>query len=238
MPFRSRERCHRTRHLTASWSYLRGLWFLVLTGDFLNPTGLRYVDLTMSSRGSSDADITQWALAARRGDRTALERFIQATQRDVWRFCAHLSDTRQADDLTQETYLRALGSLPRFQARSSARTWLLSIARRVVADHIRHLQTRPRRASTDDWQTAAERAQPEVPGIDETVALGHLINTLDPDRREAFLLTQTLGLPYADAATICRVPIGTIRSRVARARADLITALHTADHLRNNRPAI
>jgi RNA polymerase sigma-70 factor, ECF subfamily len=190
----------------------------------------------MSSHGSSDADITDWALAAGRSDHAALERFIRATQRDVWRFIAHLSHARHADDLTQETYLRALGSLPRFQARSSARTWLLSIARRVVADHIRRLQTRPRHADTDDWQTAAEHAQPPASAIDDTVALTELINTLDPDRREAFLLTQLLGLPYADAATICRVPIGTIRSRVARARTDLIAALNT--HENGATPAI
>jgi RNA polymerase sigma-70 factor (ECF subfamily) len=187
----------------------------------------------MSSLAPTDADITQWALAAGRGDRPALERFVQATQRDVWRFVAHLSHTRLADDLTQETYLRALGSLPRFQGRSTARTWLLAIARRVVVDHIRTTRTRPRHADTADWQTAAEHTQPaNTPGIDDAVALDQLINTLDPDRREAFLLTQTFGLPYSDAAAICRCPVGTIRSRVARARDDLIAALHGTDHPR------
>ena len=48
---------------------------------------------------------------------------------------------------------------------------------------------------------------------------------LDPDRREAFVLTQVAGLSYAEAAEVCEVPIGTIRSRVARARADLLDAL-------------
>jgi RNA polymerase sigma-70 factor, ECF subfamily len=152
-------------------------------------------------------------------------------------FVAHLSDVRTADDLTQETYLRALGSLHRFHVRATARTWLLSIARRVVADHIRATRSRPRRADIADWQTVAEHAQPATPGIDDVVALDHLISSLDTDRREAFLLTQILGLPYADAAAICRCPIGTIRSRVARARDDLIAALHTTDHPRS-RPAI
>ncbi len=51
---------------------------------------------------------------------------------------------------------------------------------------------------------------------------------LDPDRREAFVLTQVLGLSYAEAAEVCRVPVGTIRSRVSRARADLLTAVDPA----------
>lgn len=61
------------------------------------------------------------------------------------------------------------------------------------------------------------------------VELSHLVSGLDADRREAFVLTQVLGLPYAEAAEVCRVPIGTIRSRVARARADLLDALDGAD---------
>lgn len=192
----------------------------------------------MSSRAVSDTDITGWALAAGRGDRAALEQFVRHTQRDVWRFVAHLCTVHLADDLTQETYLRALGSLSRFQGRSSARTWLLSIARRVVVDHIRSVQARPRHADTSDWQAAAERSQPATPGFDDGVALDQLIGTLDPDRREAFLLTQTLGLPYADAALICRCPVGTIRSRVARARDDLIAALRDSGDSSDRRPAI
>jgi RNA polymerase sigma-70 factor (ECF subfamily) len=205
---------------------------------YLNHPLLRYVVGIVSSRAPSDTDITGWALAAGRGDRAALERFVRHTQRDVWRFVAHLSSVHLADDLTQETYIRALGSLGRFQGRSSARTWLLSIARRAVVDHLRTIRTRPRRADTVDWQTAAERSQPDTPGFDDGVALDQLINALDPDRREAFLLTQTLGLPYADAALVCRCPVGTIRSRVARARDDLITALRDTDQSSGRRPAI
>ncbi|MGH9139430.1 MAG: sigma factor-like helix-turn-helix DNA-binding protein, partial [Acidimicrobiales bacterium] len=52
-----------------------------------------------------------------------------------------------------------------------------------------------------------------------------LLAVLDPDRREAFVLTQLLGLTYAEAAAVCGCPVGTIRSRVARARDQLIGEL-------------
>jgi RNA polymerase sigma-70 factor (ECF subfamily) len=185
-------------------------------------TRVRYVVTVVRT---PDAEITQWAFAARRGDRSALEQFVRATQRDVWRFVAHLADTRLADDLAQETYLRALGSLPRFEGRSSARTWLLSIARRVVADHIRSVRVRPRQADVEDWESTVA----PVAGFEDSVVLGELVRSLDADRREAFVLTQSLGLSYADAAEICDCPIGTIRSRVARARDDLITAMREND---------
>jgi RNA polymerase sigma-70 factor (ECF subfamily) len=61
------------------------------------------------------------------------------------------------------------------------------------------------------------------------VALHALLAELDPDRRLAFVLTQVLGLSYLEVAEICDCPVGTIRSRVARARDDLIAHLAAQD---------
>jgi RNA polymerase sigma-70 factor, ECF subfamily len=61
--------------------------------------------------------------------------------------------------------------------------------------------------------------------VAESATVADLLTRLDPDRREAFVLTQLLGLPYAEAAEVVGCPVGTIRSRVARARADLLTSL-------------
>ena len=158
--------------------------------------------------------ITEAALHARRGDAVSAAAFVRATQADVWRLCAHLSSRDSADDLTQETYARAFAALHRFAGRSSARTWLLSIARRVCADAVRAaVRARslapPARAATDPA---------------EAVTLRALLGTLDSERREAFVLTQLVGLSYAEAADVCGCPVGTIRSRVARARNDLVSA--------------
>ena len=98
---------------------------------------------------SDDAYVTDLALRAGRGDKHALTEFIRLTQNDVWRLLAHLAGPQHADDLTQETYLRVLGSLPRFQARSTARTWILSLARRAWVDSVRHDMARPRKSATE-----------------------------------------------------------------------------------------
>ncbi|MEV7470740.1 sigma-70 family RNA polymerase sigma factor [Streptomyces kronopolitis] len=178
-----------------------------------------------------DESVTDWALAARGGDERAVEQFVRATQLDVRRYVTHLSGDPQAtDDLVQDTYVRALRSLPGFEGRSSARTWLLTIARRVVADRIRSRAVRPHLAATDDWQTAAERVQPRgVPGFEEGIALAELLAALTPERREAFVLTQLLGLPYAATAGVIGCPVGTVRSRVARAREALVALLAEAE---------
>ncbi|WP_430383498.1 sigma-70 family RNA polymerase sigma factor [Streptomyces sp. P10-4] len=180
---------------------------------------------------AADESTTAWALAARGGDTDAVEHFVRALHRDVQRYVAHLcADPQAVDDLAQDTFLRALGSLHRFEGRSSARTWLLSIARRAVTDSYRHAAARPRPADVADWQLAAESAQPQgLPGFDDGVALLDLLAALPDERREAFVLTQLLGLPYVEAAEVSECPVGTVRSRVARARATLIGLLDAAE---------
>lgn len=175
-----------------------------------------------------DDRVTELALRAGTGDPKAIELFVEAAYQDVWRFCCHLQDRARADDLTQETFIRALGSIGRFGGRSSARTWLLSIARRTVVDHIRYESSRPPSAYHDHDESHSPSARHQHGRHEEQVEWAMLIDGLDNDRREAFLLTQLLGLSYADAAEVCGCPVGTIRSRVARARDDLLAA-HTAD---------
>ncbi|MFD1663073.1 sigma-70 family RNA polymerase sigma factor [Streptomyces caeni] len=184
-----------------------------------------------SERAAADDSITAWALAARGGDRDAVEHFVRALHRDVQRYVAHLcGDPQAVDDLAQDTFLRALGSLHRFEGRSSARAWLLSIARRAVIDSHRHAAARPRLSDVPDWQLAVERAQPHgLPGFDDGIALLDLLAALPDERREAFVLTQMLGLPYAEAAELSDCPVGTVRSRVARARASLMDLLAEAE---------
>jgi RNA polymerase sigma-70 factor, ECF subfamily len=165
-------------------------------------------------------EATRWALSARAGDPVAQAAFVRATQGEVWRFVAALVDPGNADDLTQETYLRAFGALPRFEGRSSARTWLLGIARRTCADHLRVVVRRRRLEGRLTSVAAVDPAHPDPSG---QLTAANLLARLSPQRREAFVLTQLLGYSYDEAAAVQQVPVGTIRSRVARARADLVT---------------
>lgn len=164
---------------------------------------------------------TRLLLDASDGDELALSAFVHATQAEVWRFCAGLVDPTSADDLTQEVYLRAMRSVAGFRGDASGRTWLLAVARNVCADEIRRRQRARAR-----FLPATETELPDPTG---EIDMADLVRTLDEDRREAFVLTQVLGLTYAEAAEACGVPVGTIRSRVARARGDLLDALEPRD---------
>lgn len=170
-----------------------------------------------------DDYVTDLALKAGRGDAVALNEFIAHTQDDVWRLLAHLAGREYADDLTQETYLRVLKALPKFAARSSARTWLLSLARRTWVDSVRHDLARPHSAPAEYGEVAATEPSSDDASVwSEVMDARALLDSLAPERREALVLTQVLGYSYEEAAKIAGVRVGTIRSRVARARRDLV----------------
>ncbi len=171
--------------------------------------------------------LTRLALSAGDGDRRALAKFIAESQADVWRLCAHLVDRESADDLTQEVYVRAVPALTRFRGESSARTWLLTIARRSCADWLRRVvQTR---RLHERLVSVGSGGQSELdPASIFTGDLDALVDGLSINRRGAFVLTQVIGLTYAEAAEVCGVAVGTIRSRVARAREELLAGLGAA----------
>ena len=124
----------------------------------------------------------------------------------------------------QETYLRALRSVDSYRGDAPVRAWLLSIARNVCADHVRR-RARQRRLV----DRIARTTTMDVVAAHEINSSDRLLTQLLPEQREAFELTQLVGLSYEDAAEVIGCPIGTVRSRVARARASLVEAVRDAD---------
>ena len=170
--------------------------------------------------------LTRLLLEAQSGDRDALEQFVVATHNEVLDLCRYLGDRDNADDLAQETYQRAVASLHRYRASGPARHWLLTIARRTCADAAR------RRARGRRLQRRLGQFEPTVEADEPThhpAGLDDLLYALDDDRRAAFVLTQLSGFQYQEAAEILDVPVGTIRSRVARAREQLVGLLRELD---------
>jgi RNA polymerase sigma-70 factor, ECF subfamily len=103
----------------------------------------------------------------------------------------------------------------------------------VVATHFDQAAREQRRRQ----RLLAQPAGPAGGDPGEALALGDLVDSLSREHRDAFVLTQVLGLCYADAATVCGCPIGTIRSRVARARDRLIVGYAAERAVRAEKPA-
>lgn len=174
--------------------------------------------------GSASVDrATRFALDARDGTAQALAALVEATYEPVWRYAAASVGPHDADDVAQETFERALRALGRFRGDAPVTTWLIGISRHVLLDRARRRATHDRRIR--ELAAAYEPDQHEVGDVE----LAELVRRLAPARRDAFVLTQIMGFTYDDAARLSGCPVGTIRSRVARARADLMAMLDAVE---------
>lgn len=153
-------------------------------------------------------------LLARDGDRDAFAEIVTGCAEPVRRFVEQLHPGHDIDDIVQDTFIRLWTALPRFRGDSSGLTYVFAIARRAAVDEVRRAHRRTRTARS---LHLIDRHS----DIGEVHAMEALVAGLPDARREAFVLTQILGLSYEEAAAIVEVPVGTIRSRVARARDDL-----------------
>jgi RNA polymerase sigma-70 factor, ECF subfamily len=172
-------------------------------------------------------ELTMLAKGAVDGDDVALAELVRRTQHAVEGLCRVLADLDEVEDVVQEVYLRFVAALPGFRFDSPVLPWLLSIARRTCADVVRRRSRR--RRLLDRYSALPPPAFVESASAGELVGVFDLLSGLDPDRRIAFVLTQLIGLSYEEAAEVCECPIGTIRSRIARARAELASLVDEAE---------
>src|SRR5262245_46916341 len=172
------------------------------------------------------AEIEPRVLArARRGDREAFAAVIRHYDPGL-RSLAYrlLGDRDRMDDALQETYVKAFRALPRFRGASGLGTWLYRIAYRACLDELERSR-RSRAVAIDDEH---EPIDPQ-PDVAETVAertvLAEALAALPPEDRAAVLLVDAQGFDYRSAGEVLRVPVGTVASRLNRARATLRRAL-------------
>ncbi len=154
--------------------------------------------------------------SAAAGDEAAFTELMRASQPHVWRFVRHLlGDDEQAADVTQETFIRVHRSLERFRFDARFSTWLFQIARNAAIDEQRRSGRRGRLVAA----VSASRPTSDASlGVELTAAM----RALPPRLREAFVVVEVFGLRYRDAADVLDVPVGTVKSRVFRARLELV----------------
>ncbi len=141
---------------------------------------------------------------------------IQATIPALRRYARALTrDAEVADDLVQDTLVRALRSEHLFHG-GDIRSWLYTILTNLNRNRLRSLARRPAHAPIEDAD-APDLAGPEAGGRDIERALASLVD----DQRTALLLVVLEGLSYREVAEVQGVPIGTVMSRLARARAQI-----------------
>jgi RNA polymerase sigma-70 factor, ECF subfamily len=170
----------------------------------------------------TDAELDGLGHAASMGDEAAFASLCAALADPIWRYCRALSgDPELAREAAQETFLRLVRAIRGYRGDGRVRVYTLVVARRAVAEVLR----RERRHAA---RRAPEADRP-VAGAAGSVELATLVDALPETLRQAFVLTQVTGLSYDQAAEAAGCAVGTIRSRVFRARERLVAALRAGE---------
>jgi RNA polymerase sigma-70 factor (ECF subfamily) len=166
------------------------------------------------------ADDNQLIGAARAGDRAALDALLRRHYDRIWTLCRRLAGNHaDAEDATQEALIALARGLPSFDGRAAFTTWSYRVATNACLDELRRRARRPAPAPTDDLVVIDRAPLPDHAGdrLDIDAALARL-----PDEfRTVVVLRDLCDLEYAEIAEVLGLPPGTVRSRIARGRAQL-----------------
>lgn len=174
---------------------------------------------------------------AQRGDKRAFELLVLKYQRKLQRLLSRLvRDPGEVEDVTQEAFIKAYRALPNFRGDSAFYTWLYRIGINTAKNY---LVASGRRAPTstgfdneeaesfEDAEALRETATPEnlMMGRQIAATINTAMDALPEDLRTAITLREIEGLSYEDIASVMNCPIGTVRSRIFRARESIAAEL-------------
>lgn len=184
----------------------------------------------MTQQPDVDAPLVE---RVRRGDQKAFELLVVKYQRRIERLIGRMvRDADLVQDLAQETFLRAYRALPQFRGESAFYTWLYRIAVNTAKKALVELRREPviteaalmpAGDADETFRPEAEPIDPETPDAviasrEIAAAVNAAIERLSEDLRQAVVLREIEGLSYEEIAEIMNCPIGTVRSRIFRAR--------------------
>ena len=174
--------------------------------------------------------------AAQAGDRAALDRLLRDHQPQIHAICRRITgNDADALDATQDALIAVVRGLARFDGRSKFSTWVYRVTTNTCLDELRRRRRRPVTGLHDDTGEGPEVADPAsataTEQVDDRLLLDEALATLPDDFRAAVVLRDLCQLDYAEIAEVLEVPAGTVRSRIARGRAQL------ADRLAGNQTA-
>jgi RNA polymerase sigma-70 factor (ECF subfamily) len=166
------------------------------------------------------------AAAAGAGDRDALDALLRRHVDMIHAVCTRLAgNATDGADATQEALIAIVRGLPRFDGRASVRTWMYRVATNACLDELRRRGRRPVPGLPDGVEDRFD----DAPGFDakvaESMSIDEALAELPEEYRVAVVLRDVEGMDYAEIAEVLAVPIGTVRSRIARGRQRLATRL-------------
>ncbi|HMF14055.1 MAG TPA: sigma-70 family RNA polymerase sigma factor [Gemmataceae bacterium] len=175
--------------------------------------------------GQLPAEEHAWVSASQRGERQAFARLVERYWDSLYRWLYHLTrDRHTAEDLVQETFLKAFRGLKRFEAGSNFKAWLFRIAHNSFANH-RRANARARQALPADAVERGDGPAEQVVSREALQLLARAVAKLPDDFRAAFLLRAEEDLSFREIAGVLGLTEETARWRVYKARQKLVSVL-------------
>ena len=164
--------------------------------------------------------------AAQSGDRAALDTLLRRHLDLIHAVCSRLAgNPADAADATQEALIAIVRGLPRFDRRAAPRTWMYRVATNACLDELRRRGRRPRLGLDDAMAERPDPAPPVDRSVTDRLTLDDALARLPEEFRVAVVLRDVQGMDYAQIAEVLQIPIGTVRSRIARGRKALAADL-------------
>lgn len=162
--------------------------------------------------------------AAKRGEIPAFETLVRTHSGAVYGHAMRFfGDTQAAEEVVQEVFVKVYRSLGGFDGQAAFSTWLFRVTRNVCLDMLRAGRRRP--VPVDPVYLIPSTAPDHAPGVIDTVMVEEAMRALPPEDREALSAVTLFGMSYAEASEELKVPVGTVKSRVFRARRTLLATL-------------
>lgn len=153
--------------------------------------------------------------AVRAGDRAALEILLRRHYDLIHAVCRRITGTSvDADDAAQETLVKIVRSLDRFDGRSAFSTWAYRIATNTALDELRRRRRRPHLELVEDRPVS----EPGIEMLGDALAIDTALGELADEQRVPIVLRDVVGMDYAEIAAVLDLPVGTVKSRIARGR--------------------
>jgi RNA polymerase sigma-70 factor (ECF subfamily) len=174
----------------------------------------------------------EWVRLAQAGDRAAFANLVRRHQDAVHRFIMRMLGSREeALELTQETFIKVWQALPQWEPRAQFKTWVFRIASNAATDALRrrrHVEMVPLK---EDFDEPAQDPGPDahLQSRQRLGALESALAALPVEQRQAILLREIEGLSYAEISAVLNVHDGTVKSRIARARETLASAVRKSE---------
>lgn len=185
----------------------------------------------MITRERTDDDLVA---AAQRGDAGAMDELLRRHYDRAHAVCRRIAgSTRDADDATQEAMIRVVRNIHKFDGRSAFGTWVYRIATNTALDELRKRKRRPQlHAVTDDdgpREIADDVAHRHIDDVADRITIDAALADLPEEFKSAVVMRDVGDLDYAEIAAALDIPVGTVKSRIARGRKILVEKLGNQD---------